>query len=94
MNNKVRVISIGDAGEYGIEFGGWYAWALIKLINKQIMSESKTTIKTVSNDADFNRHLLRLERETENAPALWCLDHRAYEDYHSSCKSAREYEGK
>ena len=52
--NKVRVYKVGDASKYGIEFGGWYHWEMVKLVNKQLMSEGKATVKTVSTDLDFN----------------------------------------
>ncbi len=51
---KYRVTDIGDAGKYGIEWGEWYAWELIRLVNKQLMAEFKATIKSVSTDDEFN----------------------------------------
>ena len=54
---KVRVYRVGDAGPYGIEFGGWYAWNLVKLVNKQLMSEGKATIKSADSNWKFNDRL-------------------------------------
>ena len=56
---KVRVYKVGDASKYGIEFAGWYHWEMVKLVNKQLMSEGKATVKTVAGinatDLEFNQ---------------------------------------
>jgi hypothetical protein len=98
---KVRVYKVGDADrDYGIAYGEWYAYELIKLVNKQLMSEFKATVKTVSADMEYLHFEKKLDPSTVpvqyfdrngEVETVWCLDHRVYEDVgaKNSCKETK-----
>ena len=48
LGERDAVYIVGDGGEYGIEFGEEYNFKLLCLINDQLKSEGKATIKSVS----------------------------------------------